>query len=118
MEYTRAEIAGARRLKALGLPWRPRVGDWYATDAGFVSFVRGEGDASHAAAHHTWLPDWRDCREWLRDEDITHPEFAIDEQEEVRIEVIGPGGKNFVGLGATDLECLYGIMAQVLAARG
>ena len=113
--FTRAEIEGARRLRALGLVWRPRVGDWFATDDGFVSFLTGNGDGLHAARHHTWMPGWAECRQWLRARGFTHPEFARDDDGDTRIEVIGPGGEILVGTGATDLECIYAIMAQVLS---
>lgn len=118
MRYSRSEIEGARRIKALGFVWRPRIGDWYVTDDGFVGLVKGEGDALHAAARFTFLPDWATCRQWLKEHGFSHPEFARDEPEETRIEVMSDNAEIIVGTGASDLECLYAIMAAVLVRRG
>ena len=80
MRFTRDEIERARRLRKLGLPWRPSIGDWYVTADGFVGILTGNGDALEIVGQHTWLPLWGDCRSWLRERGFTHPEFPTDEE--------------------------------------
>ena len=118
MRFKREEVRSARRLKALGLTWKPHLGDWYATDDGFISFVKGEGEGLHVVANYTWLPSWGECRSWLREHGYTHPEFARDEENDVRVEIMGEGGEMVSANGATDLECIYAIIAQVIDRRG
>lgn len=118
MRFTRTEIARARALKERGLTWKPGLGHWYATVDGFTSFIRGQGEALHVAARHFWLPQWVDCRRWLGEHGYTHPEFPRDEEGQIRIEVVGPDGAVIAGTGATDLECLYELMARVLDKLG
>lgn len=116
--FTKVELLRARTLRGMGLSWRPRRGDWYCTDDGFVSFVTANGDALHAAQHHTWIPAWHDCRKWLIERGFTHPEFARDDPDCVRIEVMSSDGEIVVGTGATDLECLFEIVSGVLRSHG
>ena len=118
MRFTREEIRLARHLRAIGLQWRPAIGDWYVSDDGFVSIVRGNGDGLHVGQTHTWLPEWRKCREWLRERGYAHPEFPTDDSGSVRIEFMGEGGHILVGSGVTDLECVYSIMSTVLEDGG
>lgn len=115
MRYSRVEIARARALRAGGLVWKPRLGDWYVTDHGFVAFVRGHGEVGHVASRHTWLPGWVDCRRWLAERGWRHPETPLDDPGRVRIVVVQDDGRTLSADGATDLECLYGIIGAVLA---
>lgn len=117
MRYTRTEVARARALRAAGLTWRPRLGDWYVTDDGFVAFVRGQGEVGHVSARHTWLPTWADCRRRLHEAGWGHPETPLDEPGRVRLIVHHDDGRLLTADGATDLECVYSIMDQVLAER-
>jgi hypothetical protein len=114
MRFTREEITRARALAERGLGWRPSLGDWYVTCDNFVSFIRGHGEVLHVAERHTWLPVWKDCRRWLAEHGCRQPEFPVDEPGRVRIEVAHTSGRVIAGSGATDLACMYAIMAQLL----
>lgn len=118
VRYTKEEISWARCLRKAGLEWRPRLGDWFVTNDGFVAFVQGNGDGLHAKLHHTWLPHWSQCRDWLRRHGFTHPEFARDDIGHIRIEFIGPQRDIVSGTGGTDLACIYEIMSKIIERRG
>ena len=104
----------ARRLQALGLHWRPAIGDWYVTEDGFVGVLTGNGDGLEVVARHTWIPRWSDCREWLRARGWAGPEFIIDRDSEVRVEMKNTSGEFLSATALTDRGCLYAIIEAVL----
>ena len=110
-------MARARRLRALGLHWRPAIGDWYVTDDGFVGLLTGNGDGLEVSSQHTWLPRWSDCRQWLRERGHGHPEFIQDSETEIRVEMKSASGEFRSGAGATDRACLYAIMEALLSGE-
>ena len=116
MRFSRDEVQRARKLREIGLLWRPAIGDWFVTDDGFVSIITGNGDGLKAAQEHTWLPQWRQCRNWLRERGYSLPEVLAENGSETRIQLEGPDGKTLHGTGESDRSCLYAIIEIVLSS--
>ena len=83
MRFTTKEIALARRLKQLGLPWDPGVGHYVWDESGIIDcespfhdsvyfildlrhFLRKAETVENLKRDLCWLPCWLDAREILR----------------------------------------------------
>ncbi len=117
MRFEKEEIKRARALRRLGFGWKVQVGHWFVTDDGFVSFVKGHGDAESCGSRHTWLPGWQECRRWLLDQGYSHPEIVVDEPDWVCIEIRSEGGEVLRQDGVSDLSCLYALMGELIKSE-
>ena len=114
MLFSKEEIRRARKLKEAGLLWRVQIGHWYVTKDGFVGLVRGQGEAVDCQNMHTWIPEWSDCRSWLKDRGYGHPEFIEDEVGQVTLALRHRNEGELRVRGTSDLCCLYDAMDQIL----
>src|SRR5262249_45770337 len=83
MKFSTDEIQSAQQLRALGLPWEPRTGQYVWDEAGLIEqpspfqervhvifapthFVRRAGSIERLKETVCWLPTWREARDLLR----------------------------------------------------
>ena len=115
MRFGAAEVARARTLKAVGFPWRPRIGDWYMDHTGYCGVVRSFAEIMRVRGHgHVFLPGWDDCRTWLSCRGWGHPEFVHDGDQDVTLLLTHESGPTMRVTGVSDLDCLYRIILQIL----
>jgi len=114
MNFSKEEIRRARKLKDAGLLWRVRIGHWYVTKDGFVGLVRGQGEALDCQNMHVWIPEWSDCRIWLKERGYRFPEVIEDETGKVTLALRHEDEGELRVRGGSDLSCLYNAMEQIL----
>jgi hypothetical protein len=113
------EIAAARRLKSLGLPWSPAPGHYVFDEAGLIEppspfrpgvyfildlrhFLRRSGTVERLREAMAWLPTWADARGLLRSAGV--PDAAVAEAlRSARAVETG-----------TELTVLYDLIARTL----
>jgi hypothetical protein len=121
MKFGAAEVARAKTLRAVGFPWRPRVGDWYVDHRGYCGLVRTH-EESQTIAHsvavqdsgHSFLPSWDDCREWLSVRGWGRPEIFDEAKGQIRMLVTHEDGRVMRATGDSDLDCLYRLILLLL----
>ncbi len=117
MRFSHAEIARARTLKATGLVWRPKIGDWYVDHTGYCDIVRTVEDVQRLGRNgDVYLPDWQDCREWLFERGWSHPEVIHEDAHGVSLVLTHRTGSSLKASGSSDLDSLYRIMLMVQLA--
>ena len=108
------EIARARTMRALGFPWRPRIGDWYVQHTGYCELVRSLEQAQQLGRNgDSFLPTWDDCRTWLAERGWGDPEMQ-DSQEAIGMWVRHEDGQLLRATGVSDLDCLYQVILTIL----
>lgn len=114
MRFSSEEVSRARTLKAVGFPWRPKIGDWYVDHTGYCDLVRTPEDMSRAVRHgNIFLPSWDDCRSWLLDRGWGHPEVLHEDDTGVTLTLSHSSGPSLRMSGASDLDCLYRAILMV-----
>ncbi len=114
MHFGYAEVARARTLKATGLVWHPKVGDWYVDHTGFCDLVRSPDDATRLGRNgDVFLPSWQDGRAWLRARGWSHPEVIHEDDGSVHLVLSHAGGATLKAVGVSELDSLYRIMLMV-----
>ncbi len=115
MRFGQPEVARAKTLKAIGFPWRPKVGDWFVDHHGFCDLVRTyEQTKTIGTNGHAFLPSWDDCRQWLGTHGWGHPEVISEGRGQVMLLVTHTDGRVQRATGDSDLDCLYRIILQLL----
>jgi len=128
MDFTEREILIAEQLKAAGVQWRPRQGDYYAEKDLSVVFVNKEladrlVHEDYSLMDKVWLPQWHQCRDvvdklgfLLRD----HCEDIVVEDDErkrfvgVAVESVHRGA--YAAEGGTDLEAFYEVIFKLITS--
>ena len=119
MKFGSAEVARAKTLKAVGFPWRPRVGDWFIDHTGYCELVRTYEHAQRLGANgDVFLPSWDDCRHWLGQRGWSHPEVIHEEEYEITLLLTHRSGRTTRATGVSDLDCLYRIILSILLLDG
>ena len=109
-----AEIARAKTMRALGFPWRPRVGDWYVSHTGYCELVRDYEHAQQLGKNgDAFLPTWADARSWLGNQGWCDPELR-DVNTGVSLWIRHENGTLLKARGDSDLDCLYQIILKIL----
>ena len=115
MRFGPHEVARAKTLKAIGFPWRPKLGDWYVSHSGFCEMVRDFAEVGAVGRNgHAFLPVWSDCRDWLQDRGWRHPEVVLDEPGHVMMTLTHDDGRLLRSTGVSDLDCLYRMIMMLL----
>ena len=87
MRFTGEQVGKAKRLKQLGLPWRPKAGHYVLDVTGFCPqpspfqegvyfilnydfFMKKVGGVDRFKEIMIWLPTWHDVRQLLRQFDV------------------------------------------------
>lgn len=114
MRFGHAEISRARTLKATGLIWRPKLGDWYVDHTGYCHLVRTPEDLQRLGGNgDVYLPDWHACRAWLGERGWSHPEVIHEDDDCVHLVLTHTSGTTLKATGVSDLDSLYRIMLMV-----
>lgn len=91
--YSDEEIAGARELRERGLNWQPAVGHYCYDESNLIDapspfqenvyfildlkhFLRRSETIAALADKMTWLPDWRQTRQLLRERGVSDEAVA------------------------------------------
>ncbi len=117
MRFRAPEIARAKTMKAAGFPWRPSVGDWFVSHAGFCDLVRTLEEAERVGKNgHAFLPRFEDCRAWLGARGYTHFEMyeAPAEDDLLRLVATNEAGEVLRAAGTSDLDCMYQAVLRLL----
>lgn len=105
-------------MKAVGFPWRPRVGDWFMSHNGFCEIVRTHDQAQRLGENgDIFLPRWEDCRTWLASHGWGHPEVSDEDDGGVRMTLTHESGELVRANGDSDLDCLYQVILRLLLRR-
>ena len=103
MKFTKQEVATARQLKQLGLPWEPNVGHYVRDEAGIINcespfgdsvffildlkhFLRRAGTIENIKRDLCWLPTWFDARTILHELDVPDDLIVARLQEALALE--------------------------------
>ena len=118
MSFVPAEIARAKTMKALGFPWRPRLGDWFLDHSGYCALIRDHSEVSRYGNNGcVFLPRWDDCRAWLGARGWGQPEVEDEGDGEIWMRVSHADGRILRVCGVSDLDCLYQIILRLLILR-
>jgi hypothetical protein len=103
MQFAVEEIAAARELRRLGLPWKPQAGHYVYDETGFCRkgspfqdhvyfilnydyFMNQVGGEERFKQIMLWLPTWQDAREVLRSLGVGDDEVSAELQRQRAIE--------------------------------
>jgi len=128
VDFTEKEILIAEQLKAAGLKWTPRQGDYFADHGLRIQLVDKEladqlVHSEDPLEDRIWLPTWQQGRALLRklgfvlrdhSEDLAVPPGGGPAEAYIGVAVESKQRGRHVAEGSSDLEALYGVVYRVL----